>query len=136
MHSSTKMRFSSARDQNPFGYRWAIKTQNSSTKEPASGIKKTTFLESHLKGGNGAHLRTTLQKKAIQYFQDLFILSSPTNFNEVLNLMDHLVTLEMNNTLLQGYNPEEVKQVLFQIHPSKSPGPDGMSLFFFINFGI
>ena len=37
----------------------------------------------------------------------------------------------MNNTLLQQYMPDEVKRALFHMHPSKSPGPDGMSLFFF-----
>ena len=46
-----------------------------------------------------------------------------------------MVTLEMNSTLLQRYNPEEVKQALFQMHPSKAPGPDGMSHFFFQKFG-
>ena len=45
--------------------------------------------------------------------------------------MDRVVTPYMNHTLLQPYTPEEVKQALFQIHPSKSPGPDGMSPFFF-----
>ena len=37
----------------------------------------------------------------------------------------------MNNTLLQQYMPDEVKRALFHMHPSKSPGPDGMSPFFF-----
>ena len=49
----------------------------------------------------------------------------------VLDLVDRVVTLDMNNTLLQPYTPDEVKQALFQMHPSKSPGPDGMSPFFF-----
>ena len=37
----------------------------------------------------------------------------------------------MNNTLLQQYMPDEVKRALFHMHPSKSPGPNGMSPFFF-----
>ena len=37
----------------------------------------------------------------------------------------------MNHTLLQPYSPDEAKQALFQMHPSKSLGPDGMSPFFF-----
>ena len=40
----------------------------------------------------------------------------------------------MNSTLLQRYNPEEVKQALFQMHPSKAPRLDGMSPFFFQKF--
>ena len=37
----------------------------------------------------------------------------------------------MNTTLLQRYNSEEVKQALFQMHPSKSLRSDDMSSFFF-----
>ena len=37
----------------------------------------------------------------------------------------------MNITLLQRYSSEEVKQALFQMHPSKSPEPNGMPPFFF-----
>ena len=49
----------------------------------------------------------------------------------MLNAVDHVVTPAMNTTLLQRYNFKEVKQVLFQMHPSKSPEPDGMLPFFF-----
>ena len=49
----------------------------------------------------------------------------------VLDSVDRVVTPDMNSTLLQPYTPDEVKQALFQMHPSKSPGLDGMSPFFF-----
>lgn len=37
----------------------------------------------------------------------------------------------MNESLLTSYTDEEIKRALFQMHPSKSPGPDGMSPFFY-----
>ncbi|XP_016647055.1 PREDICTED: uncharacterized protein LOC107880293 [Prunus mume] len=37
----------------------------------------------------------------------------------------------MNQTLLSEFTADEVKHALFQMHPSKALGPDGMSLFFF-----
>ena len=40
----------------------------------------------------------------------------------------------MNSILLQWYNPEEVKQALFQMQPSRTPRPDCMSHFFFQKF--
>lgn len=49
----------------------------------------------------------------------------------VLDPVERLVTPDMNQQLLQPYTPEEIKRALFQMHPSKSPGPDGMSPFFF-----
>ncbi|KAL6140797.1 hypothetical protein ACLB2K_059090 [Fragaria x ananassa] len=37
----------------------------------------------------------------------------------------------MNEALLLPYSDEELKKAVFQMHPSKSPGPDGMTPFFF-----
>ncbi|CAB4309818.1 unnamed protein product [Prunus armeniaca] len=41
------------------------------------------------------------------------------------------VTPEMNKILLSEFTTNEVKHALFQMHPSKAPGLDGMSPFFF-----
>ena len=49
----------------------------------------------------------------------------------VLELVDKVVTPAMNHTLLQPYTPEEVKRALFNMRPSKPPGLEGMSPFFF-----
>ena len=68
------------------------------------------------------------------YFKELFLLANPTALEEVLEAVDRVVTPAMNNTLLQQYTPDEVRRALFQMHPSKSPGPDGMSPFFFQKF--
>ena len=37
----------------------------------------------------------------------------------VLNLVDKVVTADMNHMLLQSYTFEEVRCALFQMHPSK-----------------
>lgn len=71
---------------------------------------------------------------AEQYFQELFTLTNPTGMESVLDLVGSLITLDMNNALLQWYTSYEVRRALFQMHPSKSPGPDGMSPFFFQKF--
>ena len=51
-----------------------------------------------------------------------------------MDSVDRLVTLDMNRQLLQAYTPAEIKKTLFQMHLSKSLGPDGMSPFFFQKF--
>ena len=48
--------------------------------------------------------------------------------------MDAVVTEEMNQNLLQPFVGEELHKALFQMHPSKSLGLDGMSPFFFQKF--
>ena len=68
---------------------------------------------------------------AKQYFKELFTTANPTDMGSVLDAVDRRVAPNMNNALLQRCTPDEVRRALFQMHPSKSPGPDGMSPFFF-----
>ncbi|XP_062013360.1 uncharacterized protein LOC133729796 [Rosa rugosa] len=49
----------------------------------------------------------------------------------VLEAVDERVTPDMNSELTKPYVESEIKDALFQMHPSKSPGLDGMSSFFF-----
>ncbi|KAL6211599.1 hypothetical protein ACLB2K_016822 [Fragaria x ananassa] len=74
-----------------------------------------------------------IEEVVISYFQDLFARQEPDLVaqNTVLQTIQPRVTSEMNQTLLAPYSMEEVKVALFQMHPSKAPGPDGMSPFFF-----
>ncbi|KAM5578651.1 hypothetical protein ABKV19_008793 [Rosa sericea] len=44
------------------------------------------------------------------------------------------VSTAMNADLTAPYSDSEIKKALFQMHPSKSPGPDGMSPCFFQKF--
>ena len=49
------------------------------------------------------------------YFMDLFTSSNPRNMGPVLDVVDRVVTPEMNSTLLQPYTEEEVRQALFYV---------------------
>ena len=54
--------------------------------------------------------------------------------DDVIESVDQVVTEGMTQSLTCPYTEEEVKTALFQMHPSKSPGPNGMSPFFFQKF--
>ena len=71
---------------------------------------------------------------AVNYYQTLFTASAITHMTKVLDKVDRVVTNDMRRTLMLPYTEEEVRVALFQIHPSKSPGPDGMSPYFFQKF--
>ena len=79
---------------------------------------------------------SVLKKMRLQqwyYFKTLFTMAHIDNANMevVLDSVDKRVTVDMNHILLQPYTVVEVKRALFQMHPSKLPGPDDMSHFFF-----
>lgn len=60
----------------------------------------------------------------------------PNALGEVIGSVAPMVTNEMNDTLLSLIREEEVNGALFQMHPSKLLGPDGMSPLFYQNIGM
>uniref|UniRef100_A0A7N2LRF7 CCHC-type domain-containing protein n=1 Tax=Quercus lobata TaxID=97700 RepID=A0A7N2LRF7_QUELO len=68
---------------------------------------------------------------AEEYYTELFTSTNPNNMDRVLNVVDKVVTDHMANSLTQLYIEEDVRVVLFQTHPSKAPGLNGMSPLFF-----
>ena len=72
----------------------------------------------------------------VSYFQRIFksqgVLTDASQ--KVLGAVSPRVTPEMNNLLLQSYSAEEIRVAVFHMHPSKSPGPDGMTPLFYQRF--
>ena len=68
---------------------------------------------------------------ATNYFQELFTSSTPPRIEETLESVEGVVTSDMSRKLLMPYTATEVKQAVFQMHPSKESGPDDMSCLFF-----
>ena len=75
------------------------------------------------------HINVILFSRAV--FSGTLQHGTPHRYGELLNSVNSIITPDMNNSLLQRYAPDEVRNALFQMHPSKSPRPDGMSHFFF-----
>jgi hypothetical protein len=67
------------------------------------------------------------------YFQELF---KPTRGSQepVLSLISPRISAEDNTLLEAPITKEELRTALFQMHPDKSPGPDGFNPAFFQNF--
>ena len=67
----------------------------------------------------------------LKYFTEIYSTTFPIEFEVSLGAVDKKVSKAMNAKLLKEFKEEEVLQALMQMHPTKSPGPDGMSPIFY-----
>lgn len=56
-------------------------------------------------------------------------------WDEVIDNIPITITAEQNVDLVKPVTGEEVRKALFQMHPDKAPGPDGMTPAFFKRIG-
>jgi hypothetical protein len=59
------------------------------------------------------------------FFGNLYESEGVHGMEEVLNTVPRRVTPLMNEEITAPYCEEEVKTALFQMYPTKAPGPDG-----------
>ena len=65
------------------------------------------------------------------FYEDLYKSEGTIGIKEVLSHVPRKVTGEMNRELNSPYSVEEVKAALFQMFPTKAPGPDCFPAHFF-----
>ena len=72
----------------------------------------------------------------LRYFASIFKSNQPSNFEASLSDIHPRVTPAMNASLTAKFRVEEIWNALHQMHPTKSPDPDGMSPIFYQITGI
>ena len=66
-----------------------------------------------------------------EFYETLYTSEGVNNMEAVLSCVPTKVTDEMNELLTAPYKGEEVKAALFQMFPTKAPGPDGFPAHFY-----
>ncbi|WCJ39421.1 hypothetical protein M5689_020411 [Euphorbia peplus] len=69
-----------------------------------------------------------------KYYNSLFTTTNPRSNDMIEAAIESRLSLDDISLLSNPYTKEEVKAALDQMHPTKSPGPDGMPALFYSTF--
>jgi hypothetical protein len=69
----------------------------------------------------------------VSYYNELFTSEGTVGMEKFTEGLQARVTTEMNARLVSRFEECEVDRALAQMHPLKSPGPDGFSASFYQN---
>ena len=72
-----------------------------------------------------------LKRMVTDFYKNLYTSEGVADMDQVLSKVPVKVTPHMNDMLLAPYTNEEVKTALFQMFPTKAPGPDGFPAHFY-----
>jgi hypothetical protein len=92
--------------------------------------KNTINFIQNTQGTNMTHNKD-IQEVFLQYFNNIFTSSHPTNIQETINVVANKVTTQMKDYLSQEFTTAEVSYATHQLKGNAAPGPDGLNANFY-----
>jgi hypothetical protein len=98
----------------------------------ASARRRTNKIDMLLRE-DGSRCETQGEIKGMihNFYENLFTSEMCASSDAVLNAIPPKVTAKMNDDLCKPYTDEEIGAALFQMGPTKAPGPDGFPALFY-----
>lgn len=100
----------------------------------ANRIKRNKLSMLHDKDGVPHSSNEGMQKVVLSYYKELFASSRPPICIEQLDSIKNRLNDSMITSLVRPYVREENFQAFQEMHPCKSPGPDGLPTLFYKNY--
>lgn len=72
-----------------------------------------------------------MEKVLINYFAELFSSSDPREIESTCEVVQRKLSEDHKSWCAKSFTAEEVKEAVFQMHPLKALGPDGLPAIFF-----